>query len=564
MRKKIVGILISGMLLYNPGQSEAQNNNKQPLPSSKVEKEALLSALCFIEIADLQRLDDLKPATEITDSVFTTDLLQQAESKKAYLISEIRNYNSATEQARIQNLICMAHSIPVLDAIHINREPIRDEDYNDLCQQISWKKQIIERANLESAYASLNLFGTPLYLPINKTINENLPCGYVTRQKAIEKQLSDFGEKMYLKTDLVREIQQFLGEILFAATPEQIKEIKIPEGIMDKKVRTELSITISEAASRLKILDLAEVEKIRDEIVYHLSELSDTNEMEHLMNFRVKNKYLKEVIDETVQMRKDQVRMNNPKEWIGTQIDKIFNALLFIREEQGGFEDSIITIDPEIRNTGIRGQLIAEAEMISEIYRRLRQGNAEFEIYRELAYADNTRAVSNLKVDSMIMDAGSRMEISKAMEQVTHLFDDFKQYQKIGAELTRVDQLIREATTPRGLQHLQVDATIMDDSIKQILAERIEHKIRLLQHQQYIEKQTVMSVSVLDFFILLRKTYTHRALDEIKIPVIIDDPECTQWMMNSLEAKRRYFESQMDRDKKITALRCHLNRTYLK
>ncbi len=546
-------------MIHGSQQSADQNNSHHLFPSSTIERDQLLKVLSVIEIADIKGLDAITIEAEIADTLLGKDIFNMVEAKKAYLMSELRAFKQAATEARIQNLIYTTNSIAILDIIKIDRQLIEEKDYHDLSQQILWKKQIIERENLESAYESFNLFGTPLYLPVNKTINQNLPEEYFTRKEAMEKQLSDFSEKMYLKTNLAREIQQFLGEILYAATQEQINEIKIPKGIRDKKIRTELSRTISEAAHELKILNLGEVEKARNEIVYHLSELLDTNEMDQLMNFRVKNKYLKEVIDETVQMRKDQVRMNNHEEWIGAQIDKIYNALVFIREDRRGWEDLVITVDPEIRNTGVRSQLIAEVEMISELNRKLRQCNAEWEIYRELAYADNIKAVCNLTVDSTIIDAGSRMEIRKAMEQVTILLCEYKNYQQIGEELTRIDRLIREAYSPQNLQYLQVDSTIRDDSIKQILADRIEQKILLLQHQQYIEKQRSRRTSVVDFFISLRKTFTLQAIGEIKIPVFDDDPECIQWMVNSIEAKKRYFESQMERDKRITALRESLN-----
>lgn len=547
------------MLFCGLQPATAQNDPDLLVPSSKVQKEQLLHILSFIETADAKGLGTSTIGAEISDTFPGSDIVNQIKEKKEYLESEVYNYNCAAEQARIQNLIFTTSSIAVLDTIIISRKLMDEKDYCDLTQQIFWKKQIIERENLESAYESFNLFGTSLYLPINKTINENLPEEYFTRKETIEKQLSDFSEKMYLKTNLVREIQQFLGEILYAATPEQINEIQIPDGIRDKKIRTDLSMIVSEAANSLKILNLGEVEKARNEIVYRLSELPDTNEMDQLMNFRVRNKYLKEVIDEIVQMRIKQVLTGNNEEWIGTQIDKIYNAMVFIREERGGWGDSVITIDPEIRNAGIRSQLSAEVEMILKLNRKLRQCNAEWEIYRELAYADDARAVSNLPVDSTIMDVSSRIEIRKAVEQVTRLLNDYEQYQQIAQELTRIDQLIREAYTPQSLQHLQVDSMIRDDSIKQILEDRIEQKILLLQNKQYFEKQTSRRSSVFDFFTSLRKIFTLQALDEIKIPVFTDDPECTQWMVNSLETKRRYFESQLERDKKITALRESLN-----
>ncbi|MEI7724111.1 MAG: hypothetical protein WCK09_03355 [Bacteroidota bacterium] len=559
MRTKTSFIFLAGMLFCGLQPATAQNDPDLLVPSSKVQKEQLLHILSFIETADAKGLGTSTIGAEISDTFPGSDIVNQIKEKKEYLESEVYNYNCAAEQARIQNLIFTTSSIAVLDTIIISRKLMDEKDYCDLTQQIFWKKQIIERENLESAYESFNLFGTSLYLPINKTINENLPEEYFTRKETIEKQLSDFSEKMYLKTNLVREIQQFLGEILYAATPEQINEIQIPDGIRDKKIRTDLSMIVSEAANSLKILNLGEVEKARNEIVYRLSELPDTNEMDQLMNFRVRNKYLKEVIDEIVQMRIKQVLTGNNEEWIGTQIDKIYNAMVFIREERGGWGDSVITIDPEIRNAGIRSQLSAEVEMILKLNRKLRQCNAEWEIYRELAYADDARAVSNLPVDSTIMDVSSRIEIRKAVEQVTRLLNDYEQYQQIAQELTRIDQLIREAYTPQSLQHLQVDSMIRDDSIKQILEDRIEQKILLLQNKQYFEKQTSRRSSVFDFFTSLRKIFTLQALDEIKIPVFTDDPECTQWMVNSLETKRRYFESQLERDKKITALRESLN-----
>lgn len=559
MKTKTIVVLLTVMVFYELHQSAAQKNNEFLIPVSKAEKEQYLHLLSIIQRADLKSLDTLTISSEISDKPIGKDITKQVAEKKEYLKSEIYSFNCSVEEERIQNLIYTTNSIFVLDTITINRDLIEEKDYIDLTQQITWKKQILEREDLESAYESFNLFGTPMYLPVNKTINENLPEEYFTRKEAMEKQLSDFSEKMYLKTDLAREIQQFLGEILYAATLEQINEIEVPEGIMDKNIRTELSITVSEAENRLKTLNLEEVEKIRNEIVYHLSELSNTNEMDQLMNFRVKNKYLKQVIDETVQMRKDQVRMNNHEEWIGAQIDKIYNALVFIREEWGGKEDSVITVDPEIRNTGIKSQLIAEVEMISELNRKLRQCNAEWGIYRELAYADNTKAVINLMVDSTIMDAGSRMEIRKAMEQVTRLLDEYKDYLQIGEELTRIDQLIREAYTPQSLQHLKIDSLIRNDSIKKILSERIKQKILLLQHRQYIEIQEARRTSLLEFFNLLRKTFTIQALNEIKIPITNNDPEGTQIMVKSVEAKMRYFESQLDRDLRIVGLRQSLN-----
>lgn len=559
MKTKTIAVVLSVLVFFELHQSVAQKNNKFLIPVSKAEKEHYLHLLSIIQRADLKGLDTLTISSEISDKPIGKDIIKQVAEKKDYLESEIYYFNHSVEKERIQSLIYTSNSTFVLDTITINRELIEEKDYHDLCQQISWKKQIIERENLESAYEPFNFFGTPQYLHINKTINENLPVYYFTQKEVIEKKLSEINEKLFLKMEMLKCVQQVLGEILYSATAAEIYAIVIPENVQDKNIRSELSRNISDAAKRLKILDIGEVEKVRNEIVYYLSEIADTNEIENLMNFKVKNRYLKEVIDETIQMRKNQIRLDTHEEWIGNQIDKIYVTLGSIREKGTSLEDTLIYIDPDIPNAGIIEQLSIEAEKTMKIKRSLLQCEAESEIYKELYYTENANVVKNLSIGSTISDSNCLMKIKKTIEDKIDLLNEQEEYKRIEEELQRIDRLIREANALQNLYDVQINPMIKDDSIKKLLSERIEKKIKLLQHLQYIEKKTASSATLLDFFTLLRKIFTFQALDEIKILISDNDPEGTKIIVQSLEAKRRYFESQLNRDKILVTLRKSLN-----
>lgn len=554
MKIKAFFLFLPGLFFFVSQPSNAQGSHDHLVPVSKDQRDELRRILSIVQIADIRGLDTLNCGNTIKDSAIANDLQRHIEGKRQYLATELLHYRRAEEEARVQNTIYKTNSIDVLDAIRPDKELLGEDAYEDLNAQISWKKQIIERENLESAYEQFRFFGMVQYVPVNKTINENLPDDYFIRQEEAMQRIADFDEILSHKTECLRGMQQVLGEVLISATVEQLKSIRIPGSVRDNMLREALAGTISESVNRMKLLDPAEVKNIRDKIVYYLTEMTDTNEMGRLLDGRVKNKCLKAVIDETIRLRKEQVRQGNREGWAGAQIESIYESLLSVRE-RGTFEyDSATIVDPGTLNNCIGKQLASEMRFFSSLDKKLRQYDEAATFYLDLAFSDNPGDIGNLAPGEAVTDDGMLHELMKAKEEKTALLIEYEDYRRMESELARIDLLIRKAYSPDDLKEVRADGNLSDPGIVKLLEGRVEQKIVLLNHKCYIEKQAKKRNDLLVFISALRKAFTFQALTWTRNHAFTEDQGNFRVMIQLLEDKWEYFESQSSREKQLSAL----------